>query len=361
MISELPALTNSTGRGYAVDVFSSVPQSWGADSDFLEKLVRVARWSEQAGCRGILVYTDNRSIDPWLVAHVILQKTSSLCPLVAIQPVYMQPYTVAKLISTLGFLYRRRLYLNMVAGGFTTDLQALCDNTPHDLRYERLLEYTTIIQQLLAGKCVSYTGKFYQAKNLVLNPPLPPELYPGIFMSGSSEAGMLTAQALGATAIEYPKPTEQYSPSLPRGNAGIRVGIIATETTDRAWEIARHRFPGDPKGRVAHKLAMKFSDSHWHKQLSAMEHDDTTPTGRYWLWPFKNYNTFCPYLVGNYDEVSDELSKYICAGFTNFVLDIPAEEEDLHSTSIVFSKAADKATVVLQALAEQRQRTATEA
>jgi alkanesulfonate monooxygenase len=357
MLLNVPTAVKPGVDGFPVELFSAVPQSWEADPKFLDKLVSVARWSEQAGCRGILVYTDNRSVDPWMVAQIILQATNTLCPLVAIQPVYMHPYSVAKLISTLGFLYRRRVYLNMVAGGFKTDLQALCDGAPHDLRYQRVLEYTTIIQQLLAGRSVTYDGKFYQVRNLILNPPLPPELYPGVFMSGSSEAGMLTAQALGATAIEYPKPTEEYSSFPPRTNAGIRVGIIAADTTNRAWDIAHDRFPGDRKGQVAHKLAMKFSDSQWHKQLSAMEPEDAAPAGHYWLWPFKNYNTFCPYLVGDYDEVSDELSKYICAGFTSFVLDIPAELEDLHSTNIVFSKAVEKATA-LQFLPAQRHQAA---
>jgi len=43
-------------------------------------------------------------------------------PLVAVQPVYMHPYSVAKMVSTLAFLHQRRVFLNMVAGGFKNDL-----------------------------------------------------------------------------------------------------------------------------------------------------------------------------------------------------------------------------------------------
>ena len=35
----------------------------------------------------------------------------------------------------------QRLWLNMVAGGFKNDLAALNDDTPHDKRYQRLVEY----------------------------------------------------------------------------------------------------------------------------------------------------------------------------------------------------------------------------
>ena len=68
-----------------------------------------------------------------------------------------------------------------------------------------------------------------------------------------------------------------------------------------------------------------------------------TGPSTYWLWPFKNYKTFCPYLVGSYERVSEEVAKYIKSGFTNFILDIPAEERDVMSAGIVFAQAAKKA------------------
>jgi alkanesulfonate monooxygenase len=133
-----------------VEVFSTCPQSVDAEGDaFLQNVSQVARWSEQHGCKGILVYSDNRLVDPWLVAQVILQNTVQLCPLVAIQPIYMHPYAAAKMVSSLGHMYGRRMYLNMVAGGFKNDLTALNDTTPHDNRYDRLVEYTLIIKKLL--------------------------------------------------------------------------------------------------------------------------------------------------------------------------------------------------------------------
>src|SRR5213593_4509844 len=106
----------------SIEVFSTCPPSSGSDAgSYLRDVVRVARWSETAGCRGILVYSDNSLVDPWLVSQVIIESTSSLCPLVAVQPVYMHPYAVAKMVSTLGRLHGRRIYLNMVAGGFKND------------------------------------------------------------------------------------------------------------------------------------------------------------------------------------------------------------------------------------------------
>src|SRR5918992_2754017 len=221
-----------------VRIFSTCPQSKdGPREQYLQRVADVARWSEEAGCEGILVYTDNSLIDPWLVSQVILQSTSRLAPLVATQPVYMHPYTVAKMVATLGLLYRRRLWLNMVAGGFKNDIAALNDATPHDRRYQRLVEYTLIIKKLLeSSKPVTYEGEFYQVRNLRMTPPLDAELAPGILISGSSPAGLEAALAIGATAVKYPRPPKEYvGEPAPEGiGRGGRVGLLAREAQGQA-------------------------------------------------------------------------------------------------------------------------------
>jgi alkanesulfonate monooxygenase len=90
----------------SIEVFSTCPYSGAVEKDrFMSNVVDVARWSEQAGCHGILVYTDNSTVDPWLVSQIIIQATEALCPLVAVQPVYMRPHSVAKMVASLGHMY----------------------------------------------------------------------------------------------------------------------------------------------------------------------------------------------------------------------------------------------------------------
>jgi alkanesulfonate monooxygenase len=326
-----------------VEVFSTCPNSSGAaPSSYLKQVADVARWSEQNGSRGILVYTDNSLVDPWLISQTIIENSVALCPLVAVQPIYMHPYTVAKMVASLGFLYGRQIYLNMVAGGFKNDLAALNDTTPHDKRYERLIEYTNIIRQLLSSSApVCFSGEFYKVDKLRMTPSLPMHLFPGIFVSGSSTAGVAAARAMGATAICYPKPAGEYEaePIVEGIRAGIRVGIIARESSEEAWETAHQRFPEDRKGQLTHQLAMKVSDSSWHKQLSQLAEEVQTEQSPYWLLPFQNYKTMCPYLVGSYARVGSELARYIGFGHRSFILDIPPSEEELHHTSLAFDHA----------------------
>jgi alkanesulfonate monooxygenase len=326
-----------------IEVFSTTPQSKDRPREtYVQQVIDVARWSEEAGCTAILVYTDNSLVDAWLVSQIILQNTKKLCPLVAVQPVYMHPYAVAKMVSTFAHLYQRRIYLNLVAGGFKNDLIALNDNTPHDDRYLRLVEYTTIIRMLLSSPDpVTFAGKYYKVQALRMTPPLDAELFPGFLISGSSEAGLAAAKAIGAMPVQYPKPAREYQSAA--GNpdrAGIRIGIIARPTSAEAWSVAIERFPGDRKGQLAHQLAMRLSDSVWHKQLSEMAHENGDQQGVYWMWPFENYQTFCPYLVGNYEEVADELSRYIRSGYQTFILDIPPAREELNHVRAAFDQAS---------------------
>ncbi|HEY7517513.1 MAG TPA: LLM class flavin-dependent oxidoreductase [Methylomirabilota bacterium] len=322
-----------------ISVYTTCPPSRDATAAGYRAALRdVARWSEDAGCVGALVYADNSLVDPWLVAQVLLDSTERLVPLVAVQPVYMHPYAVAKMVASLAFLHGRRVDLNLVAGGFRRDHEALADRTPHDERYDRLREYGALIAALLGGAApVTVAGRFYTVTGLVLAPPLsetPPTTF---FVAGSSAAGRATACALDAVSVEYPSPGAAAPEAAgPAPRRGVRVGIVTRADHETAWRAARARFPEDRRGRMVHTLAMKISDSSWHRRLSSAEEAVTPP---YWLEPFQRAQTFCPYLVGRYDDVGDELRRYVEAGVRTFIVDVPHDADDLHHVARAFEHA----------------------
>jgi alkanesulfonate monooxygenase len=336
-----------------VSIFATCPQSKDVErSEYLARVRDVAHWSEAAGCEGILVYTDNSIVDPWLVSQVILESTRRLRPLIALQPVYMHPYSAAKMVTSLALLHGRSVHLNLLAGGFKNDLLALGDETPHDERYERTVEYARVVLELLKGRApVTLEGRYYKVKNLRLTPPLPADLYPGVLISGSSPAGLAAARALAAVPVKYPRAPGEEEPAGDDERFGVRVGIIARDTADEAWRVAHERFPEDRKGQLTHRLAMSVSDSHWHRQLAdrsdagepigsepgdAIGEDEPHP---YWLGPFQNYKTFCPYLVGRVERVAEEVAGYIRLGAATFILDIPPSREELDRVAAVFRAA----------------------
>ena len=326
-------------------LFTTCPVSAATDPQTaLRRLQDVAAWSEEAGCEGMLIFSDNRQLDPWLVSQLVIEATDSLAPLVAIQPAYMHPYAVAKMLSSIAFLHGRRIYLNMVAGGFKNDLLALNDSTPHDERYARLVEYTTIVQRLAASpEAVSFEGRYYKVSNLKLTPPIPKELRPGVLVSGSSEAGRAAAASLDAIAVEYPKPSDSLAESENKSSSsqGMRIGVIARDDGSEAWSVAHERYPADRKGQLTRQLATKVSDSQWHHELSSLgaQNDDASP---YWLVPFENYKAMCPYLVGSYDRIADEIARYVHAGYETFILDEPADAEEMEHIRVAFTRARER-------------------
>lgn len=332
---------------HGLEIFSTCPPLDPAQpGSWTGRLREFARASEEAGCTGALVVTDNAQLDPWLVSQVLIEATTRLAPLVAVQPVYMHPYSVAKMLASLAFLHGRRLYLNLVAGGFKNDLAALNDATPHDERYARLGEYATIVQRLLgSAQPVSFEGRYYKVANLKLTPPLPAELQPGLLMSGSSPAGAQAARELRATAVEYPKPAAEYAgaPADEAAPRGIRIGIIGRATEDEAWAVAQARYPEDRKGQLANQLATKVSDSVWRRQLAELaEQPAPQPRAAYWLGPFQNYKAVCPFLVGSYAQVANELARYIAAGYRTFILDVPPTAEEMLHVGRVFDRATGR-------------------
>jgi len=324
-----------------IKVFSTCPDSRATPREsYSRRVAEVARWSEAAGCEGILVYTDNAILDAWLVSQLIVSATERISPLVAVQPAYMHPYSAAKMVASFAYLNERRLYLNIVAGGFRKDLLALGDPTPHDERYDRVVEYGQIVDALSRDETFTFEGRYYSVRNLRMTPAVPRDLAPRLMVSGSSPAGLEAARALGAIAVKYPQRADEEA-DVPRQGVecGMRVGIVAREDGEEAWRVALARFPEDRQGQITHRYAMQVSDSEWHRHLSELAEVAVTEDNPYWLGPFQNYKTFCPYLVGSHARVAAELARYMRLGFATFILDVPASEDELHHIAIALEQA----------------------
>ena len=137
-----------------LQVFSTCPSSSTAPDRYAERVAEVARWSERAGCTGILVYTDNSIVDPWMVSQIILQNTR-----LVESPRRGSAGLHAPVFGREDGFDRRLLVrppdVPEHGGGRIQERpDGLGDATPHDSRYQRLVEYTTIIQQLLEATTV---------------------------------------------------------------------------------------------------------------------------------------------------------------------------------------------------------------
>ena len=76
-------------------VFSTCPQSskHPDGADYLKQVRATSRWADRFGYAGMLIYSDHSLVDPWLVTAEALAATTTLHPLVAVQPANMHPHT----------------------------------------------------------------------------------------------------------------------------------------------------------------------------------------------------------------------------------------------------------------------------
>jgi alkanesulfonate monooxygenase len=313
-------------------VYTTMPNWQGSTSgEHGHSIVEHARWSEEAGCRGALIYSDNKLLDAWAAAQMIVANTERFIPLVAVNPVYMHPFSAARMVSTFGFLYHRTVDLNLVSGGFALHLRELGCRLDHEQRYERLTEYGQIVKALLAGnRPTTQKGSYYTVNAASLVPPLDPGLAPKIYVSGASEDCRRAQQNLEIKRLTYPREPGTYAGVTPLAACGLRIGIVAREDSAAAWRVAHRRFPYDPTGERSHDWASKQVQSHWHKQQSLDALANAEPNGAYWLYPFRVYRTFAPYLVGSYEEVGTAFARYRDLGVQTVLLDEVPDPDELH-------------------------------
>lgn len=328
-----------------VTIYSTCRSSIGYGQDsHLRKLRETAGWADDAGYRGALVYSDNTSIDAWMAAQAAIADTATFVPLVAVQPLDMTPFALARAVSSLAHLYGRPVDLNFVSGGFSRDLAVQGDALPHDARYDRLTEYVTIVRMLLGGDLASYAGQYYKVRRARLTAPVPADLLPTAYVSGSSAASLQAGESLGIGQLSFPlMPADFASPDVRKNKfgAGISIGILARDDSSEAWRIARKRFPADPDGAERMKLLLAAAVSSWQPQLASVPIADDAEGEAYWLVPFRYHHTFCPYLVGSYDEVARAVTTYLNGGARTFVLDIPQEPDDLYHARIAIERAVE--------------------
>jgi alkanesulfonate monooxygenase len=242
-------------------------------------------------------------------------------------------------------LVRRPFDLHVVHRAYAGYLRALDSTLDHDQRYDHLVEYGRILLDLLgsAGP-FSHDGQHYRIREAALSLPWDPALTPRVFVAGSSPACLRAQERLGAVRLAYPHWIEDYEEgSDALAGTGIRLGILARDTAEDAWREAHRRFPPDPNGERIHDAAARMAQSFWHKRLSSSARADSIPRDTYWLYPFRTYKTYCPYLVGTYQQVADLLCRYLALGVRTLILDEPMEEDDMHHATAAIRLAEQRA------------------
>jgi alkanesulfonate monooxygenase len=304
---------------------------------YVGELMQVARCIDRCGFEGILLFAGNEVfVEPWAMAQHILQHTQRTSPLIAVNPIYMHPFTAAKLVASFALLYNRKVYLNMITGTATSDLHGLGDQLSHEDRYSRLGEFIYLVRQLLtSARPVNFRGRFYTTNDLQMRPRLPAALMPEFLIAGQSEASRRTAMEMGCSMMQMLPPDLAQGITAP----GVNLGIFTREERGEARRAAKRRFPDTSENRELLKLTMENTESIWKKRLNEAGQDGDLQENGYWLLPFLTFQADCPYLVGSYAEIGATLRCFAERNVSTVILDVVADEEELEHVrkALVFS------------------------
>jgi alkanesulfonate monooxygenase SsuD/methylene tetrahydromethanopterin reductase-like flavin-dependent oxidoreductase (luciferase family) len=326
-----------------VQVYSVTPESLTPDDErgvsLHNRLAHTVRAAETMGCHGMLVPQNMQEIDPWMVACQIGSLSSTLTPLIAVQPACVSPHTAAAAAAAYALLFSRPLYFNLVAGARNDELLQIGDTLDHDQRYERLRAFARLTRGLLDGERVTGDGHFYHYLDFRLQ-PCPDVLKEcRFFVAGSSTASRSVA-AEADVVITHPAPVGDWLDGSITplrtggytGAVGIRIGIVCRPDSKEAWEVADRRFPESWVGTQETKLKTLSTNS-WSRDLAQRVMRDHGAEGArdpYWLGAFKSGRASAPFLVGNYREVADRLSQYVDGGVEHIVLNAVVDEDYEH-------------------------------
>ncbi len=159
---------------------------------------RLARRSEQIGFSLTLIAelnlndikgVDAPSLDAWSTAAGLAAVTQSLELMVAVRPTFHLPALLAKQAANIDHISGGRVSLNVVSSWWAEEAKKYGVHfDEHDDRYARTSEWLDVVDAAWKQDRVSYSGKYYQVRDLVMQPKPVSKPRPTIYAGGESEA-----------------------------------------------------------------------------------------------------------------------------------------------------------------------------
>jgi alkanesulfonate monooxygenase len=295
-------------------------------------VIEFIKKTEKYNYDGILLpESNNGPIHPWVFAQLLFTASETLRPFIAINPVYAHPFFVAKQIANLIEFYKRPLFINYITGTAKTDGISLNDTIERSEKYERLIEYVTIVNKLVAGKeeSLNFNGRYFKIEDASLRIKLEKSQLPVNHIAGSSENCLKAINETASSRLAMAMPISHLQKLNETRNypMGLHFGIITRKTKKEALTVLNTFSPPDKSKQISQHIATRSAGVTWkNRMLERLK--EIKDTDVYNLVPFKNFNSDVPYLVGSYEEVSSYLEAYLDQGITLLVYEIPITGEN---------------------------------
>jgi alkanesulfonate monooxygenase len=317
------------GGGHGV----AIGAAGGARPASVAYLGQIARTAEQLGFVGALTPTGAWCEDAWLATAMLTEVTERLKFLVAFRPGLLSPTLAAQMASTFQRLSGNRLLLNVVTGGESAEQRAFGDFLDKDARYARCDEFLEVVRGLWRGETVTHDGTHVHVENarLARLPDPVPELYFG----GSSAAALPVAVRHSDVYLTWGEPPAQVAEKLDRVRSlaaasgrtlrfGIRLHVIARDTSEQAWAQAERLLQGISEDDIASVQAgLRRSESEGQRRMLDLHggsRDGLTIAPNLWAGVGLVRGGAGTALVGSHAEVADRIAEYAALGIDEFIL-----------------------------------------
>ena len=141
------------------------------------------------------------SLDAWSTAAALAAVTSKLELMIAVRPTFHNPALLAKQAANIDNISGGRLSLNVVSSWWKDEAEKYGVHfEQHDDRYARTAEWLTVVDNVWKQDHYSFSGKYYQVKENILQPKPVARPRPTIYAGGESETAK---ELISATCDAY--------------------------------------------------------------------------------------------------------------------------------------------------------------
>ena len=324
--------TSGDGRGVGDGARTGVVAP-GHRPPTLAYLAQVARAAEQLGFDGVLTPTGTWCEDAWIVTAALIAETRRLRFLVAFRPGLVSPTLAAQMAATFQFLSDGRGALNVVTGGEEVEQRRFGDWLDHDERYDRAAEFLAVVRGAWGDEPFDHAGDHYRVDGATVRER--PRPAPPLYFGGASPAAERTAARHADVYLLFGEPPAMVRERIERMRSlaadvgrrlrfGIRLHVIARDSSEEAWAVARRWLDGMAAEDVERAQARLARSSSVGQQRMLALHggrrDGLEVAPNLWAGVGLVRGNAGTALVGSHEEVAERLDEYRALGCDEFIL-----------------------------------------
>lgn len=158
---------------------------------------------------------DAPALDAWSTAAALAAVTERLELMVAVRPTFHDPAILAKQAANIDRISNGRLSLNVVSSWWKDEARRYGVRfDEHDDRYARTAEWLTVLQGVWREQAFSFTGRYYQVSETVLEPKPVQRPHPVLYAGGESEAAKSLIARDCDAYVMHGDPPERIAPKI---------------------------------------------------------------------------------------------------------------------------------------------------